>query len=69
MLFQCPTVSGVSQPSSNLAREIRISQWPQSYLVLFMYSWQKWRGSPTSGGETGPTVLNKVQITLLPAFL
>jgi len=28
---QCLTVTGVSQPSSNVAREIRISQEPQSY--------------------------------------
>ena len=28
---QCITVAGVSQPSSNVAREIRISQEPQSY--------------------------------------
>jgi len=28
---QCLTVAGVSQPSSNVAREIRISQEPQSY--------------------------------------
>jgi len=29
--FPCLTVAGVSQPSSNFAREIRISQGPQSY--------------------------------------
>jgi len=28
---QCLTVAGVSQPSSNVAREIRISQEPQNY--------------------------------------
>jgi len=28
-------VAGVSQPSFNVAREIRISQEPQSYSVLF----------------------------------
>jgi len=28
---QCLTVAGFSQPSSNVAREIRISQEPQSY--------------------------------------
>jgi len=28
---QCLTVAGVSQPSSNVAREIRISQGPQNY--------------------------------------
>ena len=28
---QCLTVAGASQPSSNVAREFRISQGPQSY--------------------------------------
>jgi len=32
---QCLTVAGVSQPSSNVAREIRISQGPKNQLVLF----------------------------------
>jgi len=36
--IQCLTVAGVSQPSSNVAREIRISQEPQSYQVLFRYT-------------------------------
>jgi len=31
---QCLTFAGVSQPSSNVAREIRISQEPQSYQVF-----------------------------------
>jgi len=31
---QCLTFAEVSQPSSNVAREIRISREPQSYLVL-----------------------------------
>jgi len=31
----CLTVAGVSQPSSNVAKDIRISQGPQNYLVLF----------------------------------
>jgi len=30
--------------------------------VLFRYSWQKWRGPPTSGGEPGPTIHNKVKL-------
>jgi len=30
-MFSAQTVPGVSQPSSNVAREIRISQGPQSY--------------------------------------
>jgi len=43
---QCLTVAGVSQPSSNVAREIRISQDPQGYLVLFSSDvrWCSWLG-------------------------
>jgi len=31
---QCLTIAGVSQPSFNVAGEVRISQEPQSYKVL-----------------------------------
>jgi len=69
-VFETPglTVAWVSQPSSSVAGEIRISQEPQIYQVLFRWSWQKWRGLPTSGGEHDPTILNKVQVTFLPTF-
>jgi len=62
-------VAGFSQPSSNVAREIRISQVPQRYYVLFRYSWRTWRGPPTSGAEPCPTIRNKVKVAFLSAFL
>ena len=35
LYVHCLTVAGISQPGSNVAREIRISQKPQIYYVLF----------------------------------
>jgi len=65
---QCLTIAGVSQPSSQVTKEIRISQRSQNYYVLSRLSFQKWRGPPTFGGKPGPTIRNKVQVAFLPAF-
>jgi len=58
---KCLPVAGVSQPSSNVARNF---EFHKGFKVIRCFL-----GSSGKSGEPDPTILNKVQVAFLSAFL